>query len=1075
MSFVHLHLHSEYSLLDGLSRIDELVEKAKEYNMNAIGLTDHGAMYGAFRFLIAAQKAGIKPIIGMEAYKAPGSRFEHAAEEGERNSYHLTLLAKNYAGYKNLMKLTTYAHLEGYYYKPRVDFELLQKYSEGIIAFSGCMSGEIPIALRNNQRDKAEQLLQQYHDIFKENFYIELQRIPGIPDQEELNNGLVELSRKFNIPLVATNDVHYVNKEDAYAHDVLLCIQTGHTIYEENRPLSNIDTPEFYFKSTQEMEDLFRDLPEAIENTQKIADQVHIEIPYGKLILPVYPLEKNKTAEQTLRELTFEKAKERIKITDEEKTRLEYELEIICNKGYATYFLIVQDFINWAKSHDIGVGPGRGSVAGSLVAYSLKITDIHPLEYDVPFERFLNPDRPSPPDIDVDFADIHRDRVLEYVTDKYGKEVVAQIITFGRMEAKMAVRDVARAMGMSYSQGDRISKMIPVGKQGFHITIDQALQESPQLRMAYNEEEEVKKVLDVARRLEGIARHSSVHAAGVMIADRDLTEYVPLQREARGGKIVTQYDMYCLDLNAVSNNEAVGLIKFDFLGLRNLTIIENALQFVKKRTNETIDIHNVPLDDQKTFNLLSQGKTVGVFQLESRGMRRLAKDLKPTKLSDITAMVALYRPGPMELIPSFLQGKRSPKSIKYLHKDLQPILAETYGVLVYQEQVMAIAHSIAGYTMSEADGFRMAVGKKKKALMKKEKIKFSEQAEKNGYSKITIEKLYAAIEKFAAYGFNKPHAASYALIAYWTAYIKANYPVEYMAALLTAELQGAAGAQREAKMFQAIEECKSMEIQVLPPDINESEHDFSIEDKAIRFGMSAIKNVGHAAIESILEARKAHDFVGLKDFLSRVDTRKANKKTIESLIKAGAFDAFGTRAALLQYYPQALSEAASHRTQEASGQYGLFGEVKQELFQDTEMIDVPELSENTLLEMEKEVVGFSITKNPLQQYANIIDTKIQKKLGEIIEEDIGKTYILAGSIGAIKQVTTKKNNDRMAFVTVFDETGSVELIIFPRVYAQSQSTWRENGVVLFKGRIDQKDEGLSIIVEKAVDLEKMSV
>jgi DNA polymerase-3 subunit alpha len=643
------------------------------------------------------------------------------------------------------------------------------------------------------------------------------------------------------------------------------------------------------------------------------------------------------------------------------------------------------------------------------------------------------------------------------------------------MEAKMAVRDVARAMGMSYSQGDRISKMIPVGKQGFHITIDQALQESPQLRMAYNEEEEVKKVLDVARRLEGIARHSSVHAAGVMIADRDLTEYVPLQREARGGKIVTQYDMYCLDLNAVSNNEAVGLIKFDFLGLRNLTIIENALQFVKKRTNETIDIHNVPLDDQKTFNLLSQGKTVGVFQLESRGMRRLAKDLKPTKLSDITAMVALYRPGPMELIPSFLQGKRSPKSIKYLHKDLQPILAETYGVLVYQEQVMAIAHSIAGYTMSEADGFRMAVGKKKKALMKKEKIKFSEQAEKNGYSKITIEKLYAAIEKFAAYGFNKPHAASYALIAYWTAYIKANYPVEYMAALLTAELQGAAGAQREAKMFQAIEECKSMEIQVLPPDINESEHDFSIEDKAIRFGMSAIKNVGHAAIESILEARKAHDFVGLKDFLSRVDTRKANKKTIESLIKAGAFDAFGTRAALLQYYPQALSEAASHRTQEASGQYGLFGEVKQELFQDTEMIDVPELSENTLLEMEKEVVGFSITKNPLQQYANIIDTKIQKKLGEIIEEDIGKTYILAGSIGAIKQVTTKKNNDRMAFVTVFDETGSVELIIFPRVYAQSQSTWRENGVVLFKGRIDQKDEGLSIIVEKAVDLEKMSV
>jgi len=614
-----------------------------------------------------------------------------------------------------------------------------------------------------------------------------------------------------------------------------------------------------------------------------------------------------------------------------------------------------------------------------------------------------------------------------------------------------------------------------VGKQGFHIKIDQALEESAQLRMAYNEEEEVKKVLDVAKRLEGIARHSSVHAAGVMIADKDLTEYVPLQQEARGGKIITQFDMYCLDLNAVSNNEAVGLIKFDFLGLRNLTIIENALEFVKKRTGDVIDIHNVLLDDQKTFDLLAQGKTVGVFQLESRGMRRLAKDLKPTKLTDITAMVALYRPGPMELIPSFLQGKKNPKSIKYLHKDLQPILAETYGVLVYQEQVMSIAHSIAGYTMSEADGFRMAMGKKKKALMKKEKIKFTEQAEEKGYSRIMIEKLYAAIEKFAAYGFNKPHAASYALIAYWTAYIKANYPVEYMAALLTAELQGAAGAQREAKMFQAIEECKSMEIKVLPPDINKSEHDFSIESKAIRFGLTAIKNVGHAAIESILSAREEHEFVGLKDFLSRVDVRKANKKTIESLIKAGAFDAFGTRAGLLQYYPKALSDASSRRIQHASGQFALFGEVSQEYISDSDMIEVPEMSDNALFEMEKEVVGFSINKNPLQQYAQIIDTKVQKKLGEITEEDVGKTYVLAGSIGAIKQVTTKKNNDRMAFVTVFDETGSVELIIFPKLYAHSQATWRDNAVILFKGRVDQKDQGISIIVEKAVDLEKISI
>ncbi len=1075
MSFIHLHVHSEYSLLDGLSRIDELVEMAKKYDMNALGLTDHGAMYGAFRFYLAAKKAGIKPIIGIEAYKAPGSRHERSAEEGEKSSYHLTLLAKNYQGYKSLMKLTTLSHTEGYYYKPRVDFELLEKYSEGIIAFSGCMNGEIPVALRNNQPAKAEELLKKYHAIFKENFYIEIQRIPGIDELDEQNSQLIALSRKYNIPLVATNDVHYIHKDDAYAQDVLLCIQTGHTVYEESRPLSNIDTPEFYFKSPEEMKDLFRDIPEAIENTQKIADECDIELPYGKLIMPEYPTPKGKTPEEHLRDLVYEKAEDRIELNEETKGRLEYELDIICSKGYARYFLIVQDFINWAKQNSIGVGPGRGSVAGSLAAFCLKITDINPLIYDVPFERFLNPDRPSPPDIDVDFADIHRDRVLEYVTNKYGKEKVAQIITFGRMEAKMAVRDVARALGMSYSVGDRLSKMIPAGKQGFSVNIEQALQESPALRLAYAEEEETKKVLDVARRLEGIARHSSVHAAGVMMGDKDLTEYVPLQVESKGDRIITQYDMYCLDLNAVSNNEAVGLIKFDFLGLRNLTIIDNALKFVEKRTGTLIDIHNIALDDQKTYDLLSQGKTVGVFQLESRGMRRLAKDLKPTKLSDITAMVALYRPGPMELIPNFLDGKKNPKSIKYLHKDLEPILSETYGILVYQEQVMSIAHKIAGYSMSEADGFRMAVGKKKKALMKKEKIKFVEQAVAKGHKKEMVEKLYSFIEKFAAYGFNKPHSVSYALIAYWTAYMKANYPVEYMASLLTAELQGAAGAQREAKMFQAIEECKSMSIAVLPPDINKSEHDFSIEGVSIRFGLTAVKNVGHAAIESILSAHAEHEFIGLKDFLSRVDTRRVNKKTIESLIKAGGFDKFGTRAALLQYYPIALSETSLRKSQQASGQFGLFGEVKQEFLQDTDMPALEEFSDNMLFEMEKEVVGFSINKNPLQQYSDIIATKVQKKIGEISEEDVEKTYVLAGSIGAIKQVTTKKNNDRMAFVTIFDETGSIELIVFPRTYAQTHLVWRDNGVVLLKGRVDQKDEGLSIVVEKAVDLAKISM
>lgn len=1070
MSFVHLHVHSEYSLLDGLARIPQLIEKAKENNMSALALTDHGAMYGSFHFYIEAMHAGIKPIIGFEAYKAPGSRKE-PADKGEKNNFHLTLLAKSYEGYKNLIKLTTHAHLEGFYYKPRIDFALLKKYSQDVIAFSGCQNGEIPSALKDNQTKKAESLLKKYLDIFGKNFYIEIQRIPGLDDLEDMNSQLINLSQKFNVPLVATNDVHYINKEDAYAQDVLVCIQTGHTVYEDDR-MSMADTPEFYFKTEKEMRGLFTDIPEAIDNTQKIADSINIDIPYGKLIFPTYTLPKNKTAEEHLTDLVFKKAKERIEITKKEEERLIYELGIINTKGYAPYFLIVQDFINWAKNEGIGVGPGRGSVAGSLAAFCLRITDINPLDYDVPFERFLNPERPTPPDIDVDFADVQRDRVIEYVTEKYGKEKVAQIITFGRMEAKMAVRDVARALGLSYSQGDRISKMIPQGKQGFNIPLKQALDESPPLKLAYDRESDTKKVIDIAMKLEGIARHASTHAAGVMIADKDLTEYVPLQKESKHGKIVTQYDMYCLDLNAVSNNEGVGLIKFDFLGLRNLTIIDNAIKYVEQRTGKKIDIHDIPLNDPKTYKLLSEGKTIGVFQLESRGMQKLAKDLKPTKLTDITAMVALYRPGPMELIPSFIKGKKNPKSVTYLHPDLKPVLRETYGVLVYQEQVMAIANSFAGYTMSEADGLRMAMGKKKKKLMEIHHKKFVENAAEKGYDKALAERIFSFMEKFAAYGFNKPHSASYALIAYWTAYMKANYPVEYMAALLSAELQGSAGAQKEAKVFQAIEEAKSMDIAVLSPDINASEEDFSAEGDSIRFGLGAVKNVGGAAVESIIEARKKNAFIGLRDFLTRVDVSKVNKRTVENLIKVGAFDAFGTRKSLLEYYPHALSESVSKKKQIDSGQFGLFSQKSVEKLKDDVLPD-EEYSENELIMLEKEVLGFSLNRNQLKQYASLIDKKVQKKLGEISHDDVGKTYIMAGSISQIKNVVTKKAQQKMAFVTMYDETGSAECIVFPKIYAKTHSVWDENTAVLFKGKIDERDDGILIIVEKAIDLSKI--
>lgn len=1068
MSFVHLHVHSEYSLLDGMIKIDDLVQKAKSYKMPAVALTDHGVLHGAFQFYIKAKEAGIKPIIGVEAYKIEGSLKDKEVNDTTR--YHLTLLAKNNLGYHNLLKLVSKSYLEGFYYKPRIDNEMLEEYSEGLIVLTGCLNGEIPSYLKEGQIKKAKKTIAFYQSIFKDDLYIELQRHPKSEELDIINKQLINLAREFGLPLVATNDVHYLNKEDAEAHEVLLCIQTQRTLQEENRPMSMIDIPDFYFKSVEEMKGSFIDLPEAIENTIKIAEKCNVEIPYGKIITPEFKVPEGFTHETYLQFLIDKFIKNRFKkITDEVKERVDYEFSVIKSKGYITYFLVVQDFINWAKSKGITVGPGRGSGAGSLIAYILNITEIDPLRYNLPFERFLNPDRPSPPDFDVDFADTRRDEVLQYVVNKYGEDKVGQIITFGRMEARLATRDVARAYGLSYAQGDRLAKMIPQGKQGFPMTLDKALEESSAFSFAYQTEPETKKIIDTARKIEGLARHSSVHAAGVVIADKSLTEYVPLQRDTKAGKIITQFDMYSMDLNSASNNKALGLMKYDFLGLRNLTILENTIKLVKKRRNRDIALKDIPLTDKPTFNLIKSGFTIGIFQLESSGMRHLAKELEANSISDISAMVALYRPGPMDLIPSFLQGKKYPEKVEYLHPKLKTVLGETYGVLVYQEQVMDIAVTIAGYTKSEADILRMAVGKKKKSLMKKEYLKFIDGVIKNGYSKSLGEKLFSFIEKFAGYGFNKPHSTSYALIAYWTAYMKAHYPVEFMTSLLKAEIEGSAGPTKELKIMQALDECKRMSIKILPPDIHHSERNFSIEDDSIRIGLTAIKNVGSTAIESIISERNKKKFKGLKDMLMRVDTRVVNKKVVESLIKSGAMDSFTHRSSLLSYYPNVLSEINSLRKEYDKDQKGLFAEESV-----IDLLDnypkVTPFTDSEILTNEREVFGFPLTRSPLEPFKKILSNKGTLNIQGIGDLSVGSVIKIAGCVSYVKKIKTKKNGDEMIFSSIFDETGSIEVVVFPKVYLSTKEIWKENNVVYLKGVTQKKDDRSIILVNNAVNL-----
>ena len=1062
--FVHLHCHSEFSLLDGLAKIPDLLSRAKDLGMDTLAITDHGSMYGAIKFFLKAREYGIKPIIGIETYQAKRSRFDK--QQGiDNDSYHLVLLAENNTGYQNLMKLTTLANLEGFYYKPRIDMSVLKEYSEGLICLSGCLNGEISQLLLNHQEIQAETRAREFLEIFgEERYYLEIQNHPKVELQAKVNEKIIALSRKLGIPLVATNDIHYINAEDAEAQEILLCVQTQHTIVESKRPLSMISSPDFYMRSPDEMKGLFIQYPEAIKNTVKIAARCNVEIELGRWILPSFEVPSGETGESFVRKLAKERLPTRFpKITSIITDRLNYELDIICKKGYATYFLIVADFVNWAKDKGIAVGPGRGSAAGSLVAYSLGITDLDPLEHKLPFERFLNPDRPSPPDIDLDFADDRRDEVIAYVTEKYGQDKVAQIITFGTMEARQAIRDVGRALGMPYAQPDRISKLIPAGAQGFSMTIDKALQTTPELNYAYQNEPETKRLLDLARKLEGVARHASVHAAGVVISDKPLTNYTPLQKETRGEKIITQYDMYCLDLNA-ADGKAVGLLKMDLLGLRNLTILENSIKFVKETQGIEVDLLKIPLDEKKVYELITSGETTGIFQLESGGMRRLARDLKPNKFSDISAMVALFRPGPMDWIPTFIEAKANPKKIKYPHPALKPILSETYGIAVYQEQCMQIANTIAGYSMVEADKLRMAIGKKKREVMKKEKVKFISGCVNQGYTKRIAENIFSLIEKFVGYGFNKAHSASYGMIAYQTAYMKAKFPVEFMTAVLTAESRSTSGPIRNEKISRAVLECRRMNIGLLPPDINKSDVEFTIEKNQIRFGLSAIKNIGSAAIESILHARRDSDFKTFTEFISRVDLSKVNRKAVESLIKAGAVDQFGKRAALLTAYSQIVDRVNTTKNSKIDGQESLFS-MEEKLNLRDDLPEVEELSKEELLAFERDLLGFFLTEHPLASKIQILEKKVTHRINALTVSPT--PVVIGGLITQVRKIITKKSGSEMAFVKIDDFTGSIELVIFPSVYERTKYLWINDNIILVKGRVNEREERLSVVVDDA--------
>ncbi len=1053
--FVHLHVHTEYSLLDGASRIHQLIDRAKELNMPAIAITDHGSMYGVIDFYKAAKAKGVKPIIGCEVYVAPKSRFDKMAVDGE-SYYHLILLAENQQGYKNLIELVSLAYSEGFYYKPRVDKELLRKYHEGIICLSACIAGEIPAAIIRDNPERADVLVQEYIDIFgKDNFFIEIQN-HGMPEEKKANVELVKLAEKYDLGLVATNDSHYTNRNDSEFHDVLLCIQMGKTVDEENR--MRFPNDNFYLKSPEEMEKLFGAYRGAIENTVKIAERCQVDFVFGQLHLPVFPVPDGMTDESYLRKLCKERLNDRyVTVTKLETERLDYELSVIQKMGYDSYFLIVWDFINYAKNHDIAVGPGRGSAAGSIVAYLLGITNIDPLKYDLLFERFLNPDRVTMPDIDIDFCYVKREKVIEYVVERYGSERVAQIITFGTMAAKGAIRDVGRALNMTYSEVDRIAKMIPAE---LNMTIDKALKSNPELQNAYQEEIAVTKLVDFARDVEGLPRHASTHAAGVVIARDPLTDYVPIQVSA-DGFAVTQYDK--------DRVEELGLLKMDFLGLRTLTVISDALVLIKENRGIKVDIDAIDLEDEKTAQMLSNGDTVGVFQMESSGMTTLVKELKPNGFADIIPLVALYRPGPLGsgMVTDFINGRHGRKEVKYLHPLLEPILKETFGVILYQEQVMQIVQVLAGFTLGQADLLRRAMGKKKHSILAAQRENFLNGAHSNGIDEALAIEIFDLMAHFADYGFNKSHSAAYAMVAYQTAYLKAHYPNEFMAAMLSSVM----GTSDKVGYY--IEYCRHQGIQVLPPDINASKASFSVDREAIRFGMAAVKNVGENAIESIIKAREKEDrFTSLVDFCTRVDMRVVNKRVIESLIKCGAFDSQGAkRSQLLAVLDKAVEAAGSRQRDAASGQIGLFGEEEMSEVEDVALPNIEEMPKEQILALEKEITGFYITGHPLDKYRERMQQFMTIESLTETEKMDGRIVKIAGLIVNSKRISTKKG-ETMCFIEVEDFTNKIEVVVFPKVFYQSMNVLIPDTPVIVSGRLNVNEESAKILADSIMNFDE---
>lgn len=1042
--FVHLHTHSEYSLLDGAVRVRDLVREAALMGMPAVAITDHGVMYAAVEFYKEAKEKGIKPILGFEAYVATRHRFDKVPKLDD-DQYHLVLLAENNEGYKNLVRLCSRAHLEGFYYKPRVDRELLERHHQGLIVLSGCVAGEIPVLILAGKNEEALRLAGYYKELLgKDNFFLELQD-HGLPEQKLINRELVNIAGKLGLGLVATNDVHYLKGQDAFVHDVLLCIQTGKTINEENR--LRFPGQDFYFKSPAQMWELFREVPEALRNTLHIAERCQVEFDFSSFHLPHFEVPSGETAEEYLCRLAYQELDKKFPNCPEEvKERLDYELKVINNMGFAGYFLIVQDLVNWARKNGIAVGPGRGSAAGSLVSYLLSITTINPLSYGLLFERFLNPERISMPDIDVDFCFEKRDKVIDYIISRYGSDKVAQIITFGTMAARAAIRDVGRALDYPYQEVDRIARLIPAE---LGVTLERSLEMVPELKDIYERDYRIRRLIDTAKALEGMPRHASVHAAGVVIGKEELAGILPLQKTA-DGHVVTQFPKETV--------EEIGLLKMDILGLRTLTVIQKTIELVEKVHGKKIELDQIPLDDPHVYNLLSRGETVGVFQLESEGLRRLLTEVKPNRFEDLIAVIALYRPGPLGsgMVEDFISRKHGKQNVHYLDPRLEPILAETYGVILYQEQVMRMASELASFSLAEADMLRRAMGKKKPAEIKKMRDKFVEGAVKNGIPHEKASYLFDLMENFAGYGFNKSHSAAYALISYQTAYLKTYYPVEYMAAFLSSVIDN------QDRVVYYIKECRRMGIKMLPPDINESYEDFTVVHGSIRFGLGAIRNVGEAAVKAIISAREKGRFKGILDFCLRVDLKHLNKRVMENLIYAGCFDSLGlARKEALQVMEACWEMTLKIKNERNEQQLSLFNWEEEKPKEPLPLIR-GEFSRDELLRKEREALGFYVSSNPLDDYREVLPLYSELTVDEVLRLPENSAVKLVGLVSGIRKRRSKKGEVWLT-LGLEDYTGKIEVVVFSAALRENGDDIEQDGVVLVEGRLVRQEEEVRVI------------